>query len=150
MEDKKKLGVEDLVQAQRETAEQLKIIAERLDWICDAEHQPYNYGCGWIWWSVMILALLLAGGAGANGRSEALLGIIAICMVVLVGFSLRDSSKTARQQMADRWDYQQRLKSDKDHFSKQQKELEEHKARKDEARRQNVVASKPKIEIKKD
>lgn len=101
-EDKKKLGVEDLVQAQRETAEQLKIIAERLDWICDTESEPPNYGMVWFWMVPMILYLLAAMGVATREPLGSLLSIIAISLVCLVALGLKDRAKTVRRQYLDR------------------------------------------------
>jgi hypothetical protein len=101
-EEKKKLGVEDLVEAQRETAEQLKIIAERLDWICDAESEPTNYGMVWFWMVPMILYLLAAMGVAAREPLGSILSVIAISLVCLVALSFKDRAKTVRRQCLDR------------------------------------------------
>ncbi len=149
-EEKKKLGVEDLVKSQQETAEQLKIIAERLDWICDTETQPYNVGCLWVWLVPSLFVFLAAGGAASNQRSEGLLGLIALCLIVLVALNLKHSTKTPRRQRADRWADEQYQKKEEEAFEQRQKMLQDRAAKKAQEKKNRIIASKPMIDLNKD
>lgn len=149
-EEKKKLGVEDLVKAQQETAEQLKIIAERLEWLCDAEMEPYHAGCLWIWLVPACILFLAGGGFASDKRAEGLLGIIALSLIILVAVHLRDTSKTPRRQVADRLKRENVRKKEERYFEERQRMLEERIAKKAQAKKDKFFASRPKIKLKKE
>lgn len=108
-EEKKKLGVEDLVQAQRETAEQLKIIAERLDWIAEAEPPKYQAGCVTVWILVMtVLTVIVSIKVFEMGHPLALsIGLLTFAVVLLTGHSMRYVGKSPAMQRHDKWADQQ-------------------------------------------
>jgi hypothetical protein len=103
-EEKKKLGVEDLVEAQRETAEQLKIIAERLDWICDAESPAYFPGLIWFW-IILMGGLLWITGVNARTYESAIsikLGLLTFSVIILVAYQMKNDRGSYRRQKDDR------------------------------------------------
>lgn len=121
MEDRKKLGVEDLVQAQKETSDHLSVIAERLEWLCDKEETPANYGMVWLWMVPMLFLLLVGTGRASEEPLGPLLFVVAISLVCLVALSFKDRAKTARRQQADRLGDLAEMEADKAFLSRLRK-----------------------------